>query len=500
MFRALKHPNYRRWATADFVSVTGAWMQNLGLNWLVLTMTGSASLLGMSLLFQALPKLLLGSWAGAVADRWPVRRVLFVTQTLHALLALALAWVAWSGAPLATLYVLAVISGAVTVFDGPALGRFGSQLVSREDLSNALSLGSIISSGGRILGMSMAGVLVGVTGERWLFVLNALSFLGVLVAIMRVRSESMYELAASTPGRTGATAGLRYVFGHRPMIVVFLLSLVLSSLGRNYQVTMAAMSNGPLGAGAAGYSLLSVVFAVGTVAGGFLAASRPELTLRILLGMALATSVLQMFSGAAPTLLVFAAVLFPIAAGAVVIDTTMSTRVQLDSDEDMRGRVLSAKGMFTAASGAIGGPALGWLSEQAGPGHALQVAGLVAALATVAAWVCLARMPERRSMPAGLKWAHLTVTHTEAPSETSATSEVPENEPSVDEPSGRPDEEAPLPSRGPRWLIKDRIRPDPDRVPTGVRSRPDRQPGGEPGPATSSSSELPTALRESHPT
>ncbi|SDQ26373.1 MFS transporter [Actinopolyspora saharensis] len=409
-FRAFRHRNYRRWATADFVSVTGAWMQNLGLSWLVLTMTGSAGLLGLSFLFQALPRVVLGSWAGAVADRWPARRVLFITQTLHAVLALVLAFIAWTHAPVAGIYAIAVLSGVVSVFDGPTLGRFGSQLVSRDDLGNALSIGSVLSSGGRILGMSLAGAVVSLTGEGWLFLINALSFAAVLYAIWRIRSEAMYPLATSEPENSGALFGLRYVLGNKPMIAVFALSFALSSLGRNYQVTMAAMSEGPLGTGAAGYSVLSVVFAVGTIAGGFLAASRRELTLRILLIMALATSVLQFFSGLAPTLLLFAVVLFPIALGAVVIDTTLTTRIQLDSHEEMRGRVLSAKGMVTASAGAFGGPVLGWLSESFTPGHALELAGLVTTVATVAAWIHLARMPERRSMSPEHRWIHLSPT------------------------------------------------------------------------------------------
>lgn len=407
MFRALRHPAYRRWAVADFTSVTGAWMQNLALNWLVLTATGSAGLLGVSLVCQTVPGMLLASWAGAVADRWPARRVLVVTQSLHALLALGLAAVAAGHAPLPAVYALAVGSGIVTAFDGPALGRFGSQLVGRDDLSNALGLGSILSSGGRILGMSLAGALVGVTGEPMLFVLNALSFVGVLAVILRIRPHELYELARSTAERSGAMAGVRYVLGHRPMVALFALSFVLSSLGRNYQITMAAMSNGPLGAGAAGYGALSVVFAVGTIVGGFVSAAFRELTVKLLLGMALLTSVLQMVGGVVPGMVAFALVLLPIAAGAVVLDTAVSTRVQLDSAEDMRGRVLSAKAMVTAASGAVGGTALGWLSQFAGPAHALVLAGAVTTAATLAAWAWLAWMPQRRELAPETRWVRL---------------------------------------------------------------------------------------------
>jgi len=440
MLSALRYRNYRRWACADFVSVTGSWMQNLAVNWLVLTTTGSASMLGLSLLFQTLPGLLLGSWGGALADRFPVRRILLVTQVLHAVLALGLAAIAHFHAPVTAVYGLSVLSGLVTVFDGPALGRFGSQLVARDNLGNALGMGSVLSSAGRILGMSLAGALVAVTGEAWLFVLNALTFVGVITAIASVRSSEIYPLARSSAARTGVKAGLRYVLGYRPLVVLFLLSFVLSCLGRNYQITMAAMSEGPLGGGAVGYSALSVVFAVGTVVGGLLGASRPELTLRILLVMAGATSVLEMVSGSAWTLVLFAVVLFPIAAGAVVIDTALSTRLQLDSDEDMRGRVLSVKAMVTSASGAAGGPLLGWLAQEAGPGHALQIAGALATAATLVATALLAWMPERRAMPDELRWRQLGVPQVRAEQQPQDAEqpEQPGSPATAGEPAGRP--------------------------------------------------------------
>nr|WP_179725341.1 MFS transporter [Saccharopolyspora hordei] len=434
MFRALTHANYRRWACADVVSVTGAWMQNLALNWFVLVKTGSPGMLGLSLLFQVLPSVVLSPFAGALADRWPTRRVLFVTQTLHGVLALVLAGLAWADGPLPAVYATALVGGVVTVFDGPALGRFGSQLVPREDLGNALALGSIISSGGRVLGMGLAGALVVVTGVPVLLLLNALSFGAVLVALARVRPEGMFALRTSTPERSGVTAGLRYVLGHRPLVVLFLLSFVLSCLGRNYQVTMAAMSEGPLDGGPQGYGFLSVVFAAGTIVGGFVAAACKQLTLRLVLVMALVTSVLQLSSGSAPVLGAFAAYLFPIAVGAVVLDTATSTRIQLDTDEDMRGRVLAAKSMVTAASGAVGGPLLGWLSEFAGPGRALEVAGLVTVLATVVAWVLFARSPQRRALPAHARWTHLV-----------APTSVPAEKPAARGKATR------RPARGPRW-------------------------------------------------
>ncbi|MHA6794585.1 MFS transporter [Pseudonocardia bannensis] len=398
--RALVHPNYRLWAAADLVSSTGTWMQVLGLNWLVLTITGSATAVGLTILFQAVPMLALGSWAGALADRLPTRPMALVTQTLHLLLAVALALIALHGASVGAIYLIAALSGAVAVFDGPVMGKLGAQVVPRDDLGNALALGSVLNSTGRILGMSLGGVLAGLTGNVTLFALNAVSFLAVIVAVLAMRREALFPLPVSPPERAGVRAGLRYLLADHRLLVLFALGFVLSSVGRNYQVSMAAMSTGPLQAGPQGFGLLSTVFAVGTVLGGLYAAHRRELTITLLLAAAGVTSTLQLLSGFSPGLITFAAVLLPIAAGAVLIDTAMGTRVQLDTAEDMRGRVLAAQGMVAAGAGALGGPLVGWLAEVLGPDRALTVAGVVTVAATLAAAAALLRLRRRHETEA----------------------------------------------------------------------------------------------------
>ncbi|HLU74991.1 MAG TPA: MFS transporter [Nonomuraea sp.] len=400
-FRALRHRNYRLWAGADLVSVTGTWMQVLGLNWLVLTITGSATGVGLSLVMQALPTLLLGMWGGALADRLPTRPVVIAAQLAQAALAAVLAVIALSGvqSPL-PIYAVALAGGVVSALGGPALGRFGAEVVPRDDLPNAMALGSIINSAGRILGMSVAGMMLPLTGSGGLFVVNALTFFVVIAGLACMRSADFYELAGEERQSGAVLAGLRYVLRTPWLLVLLALSIVLGSLGRNYQVTMAAMSAGPLQAGAGGYGLLSTVFAVGTVVGGFVTASRPRLTIRLLLISAFAISVLQALSGVMPSLASFAAAMLPIAAGAILVDTTVSARAQLDSPDAMRGRVLAALGIASAASGALGGPVLGWLSDSFGPRVALQVGGVSCVAATLLAAVLLARFRKSVTSPA----------------------------------------------------------------------------------------------------
>ncbi|GAA4425169.1 MFS transporter [Actinokineospora soli] len=393
--RALRHHNYRLWAGADLVSVTGSWMQVLGLNWVVMERTGSATAVGFSVLAGTLPALLAGPWAGALADRYDPRRIIVAGQSVHVALALLLALLVWVGTPLATLYALTALSGLVTAIEGPALGRFGAQVVPPDDLPNALALGSLVNSAGRVLGMSLAGVLAAAVGEPVLFLVNAVTFLAVVSTVRAVRVGELHPLAVSPPERAGMRAGLAHVRRNHTLLTLFALGFVLSSLGRNYQVTMAAMASGPLGAGAEGYGLLSAVFAVGAVLGGLVAARLRTLGPPVLIAAAGITSLLQAVSGLMPGLVGFAALILAIAAGAVVIDTVMGTRVQFDSAEDMRGRVLSVHAAVAASPGTVGGPLLGWMCEGLGPGAALVAAGLVTLAVTgcAAAALSVSRVP-----------------------------------------------------------------------------------------------------------
>ncbi|GAA2160487.1 MFS transporter [Actinomadura napierensis] len=399
MLRSLRHHNYRLWATADFVSITGTWMQVLAMNWLILSITHSATSVGLGLVLQALPTILLGPWGGVIADRLPARYVVAAGQAVQAALSTVLALIA-SGDPSGTggLYAISLASGMVTAMSSPALGRFGAEVVGPEDLSNGLALGSVLSSGGRILGMSLAGVIIPLAGVPGAFAANAVSFLGVLLAIALMRPKELHVLPPAKPGERGIAAGFRYVLANPRLLVMFGLAFALGSLGRNYQVTMAAMSQGPLHGGAGGYGALSVLFAVGTVVGGVYAASRARLPLRLLLITATICSAGQLLSGGAPNLALFGAAMLPIAAGAVVLDTTVATRVQLDSPGHLRGRVIAAQGMVGAASGAVGGPALGVLCDTVGPRAALVLAGTVCLAAALAAAYALARL--RRTRPA----------------------------------------------------------------------------------------------------
>jgi MFS family permease len=409
MFVALRNRDFRIWAAADVVSVTGSWMQVLAVNWYVLQVTGSAAHMGLTVMLQTLPILVLGPLGGAIADRINGRRALVFTQLTHAALAVGTAAVAATGGHLLMIYGLAVVSGLVLSVEGPILGRFSSSIVEPEALGNALSLGSLTNSVGRIMGMALGGVVLAATGPVPLMLGNAVSFLAVVAAVLMVRTRAGRQAPApATAGQQSVRAGLAYVARQPVVLVVLGLALILGSLGRNYQVTMAAMSAGPLHGGAAGYGVLSAAFAVGTVLGGLTAASRRSLGLGMLVGVGMATSVLQLTGGLVPSVATLAAVVVPVAAGAVIIDTTVSTRIQLDTEWSMRGRVLGVAAAVSGASGAFGAPLLGWMSQTVGPRATLVMAGATTLVACLIAGALMARLrgvawslPEIRQALAG---------------------------------------------------------------------------------------------------
>ncbi|MET8045015.1 MFS transporter [Micromonospora sp. NPDC005215] len=226
------------------------------------------------------------------------------------------------------------------------------------------------------------------------------SFVAVVVALFAVRPGTPPVVTAPHGGRThdGVRAGFAYLRGQPVLLLALALSFVLGGLGRNYQVTMAAMSDGPLRAGASGYGVLSTVFALGTVLGALVAARRRSLDYRTLVAAGLLASGLQIVAGLAPGTWSFAAMILPIAAAAVVIDTTVGTRAQLDTDGAMRGRVLAALEVTGSVSAAVGAPLLGWLAEHAGPRQTLVLAGSTAAIATAAAAVALDRQRARAAL------------------------------------------------------------------------------------------------------
>jgi MFS family permease len=376
--RALAHRDYRRWAGANLCSVVGTWMQVAAQSWLVFQLSGSGAVLGTSVALTALPTLVLGPGGGVVADRFPRRTVLTVTQSLFAVLALIQALAAWRGILTVPLILAASLaSGLVTVVDSPTAAAFGSTLVPDEDLANASALGSASGSLGRVVGLSAAGTALAVGGPAAGFGLNAASYLPVIGVLRRLRRGSAPPAVHRTRAWRAMADGLRFMAGTRHLLWLVGLAFVLGALGRNYQVTMAIMVDRVLDGAAGGYAVCSTAFAVGAVLGAVVAAHLRRVTAPVIVAAGAAGAVMQMAAGAAPVLAVFVAVIAGAGATAVVLDTAVSTRFATSVPDHLRGRVLAVAGAAGAGSGALGGPVLGMLAEHLGARAPLLIGGLV---------------------------------------------------------------------------------------------------------------------------
>src|SRR4051794_28504778 len=188
--RALRNPRYRRFALSSLISVTGTWMQVVAQNWLVFRISGSAAPVGVTIMLQSLPSVALGVWGGALADRFSKRTILLVTQPLLAALAMGLGLFSLSHAlSIPVIYGFALALGLVNAVDSPAHGAFGAELVDESELGNAVALGSVFNSAGRIIGMALGGFIVAAFGAAPVFLLNGCSYFAVVVALASLRVD-----------------------------------------------------------------------------------------------------------------------------------------------------------------------------------------------------------------------------------------------------------------------------------------------------------------------
>jgi MFS family permease len=412
MFRALRVRNFRIYASANLVSLTGTWMQRIGQDWLVLQLSHNSGIaLGLITALQFAPSLFLSMYGGVLADRYPKRRVLMITQALMGLLALVLGiLVATGGVTLWHVFVLASGLGAVSAIDVPGRQSFVSEMVGPELLGNAVSLNSTIFNGARLVGPSVAGLLIGASSGDTApaFFVNAASFAFTIGALAVMRADELRP--SPLLGRAGGQlrAGLAYTWAHPDLVLAMGLAFVVGTFGFNYQVTIALMARQVFDLGAEAFGLLSTCFAIGSLAGALLStrrSARPRQ--RFLVVSVVVFGLFTVVAGLMPTYASFAMLLVPTGAAALVFSVANNSFVQLGVDPQMRGRVMALYFMCFMGGTPVGAPLIGWISEHLGAPWGLILGGAVCVVAGLAAAAFLARgrrvRLEARLTPPGLR-------------------------------------------------------------------------------------------------
>ncbi|MDR1293720.1 MAG: MFS transporter, partial [Bifidobacteriaceae bacterium] len=303
-FASLTIRNYRLRFCGGIVGNTGTWMQRVAQDWLVLTqLTDDSGLaVGVVTALQFGPSLVFSPFAGLVADRLPKRTILMVTQAAQAVLAIIIGGLVLADAvALWHVCVLAGLLGVVTAFDAPANQTFVGQLVPGHLLANAVALNAASFNVSRMLGPALAGLLMGVVGAGWVFLINGISFAAPIIALAMIHQRDLRLTASVTRAKGQIRAGFGYIAHRADIMVIFVVIGVVSCLGLNSQLTMAVMAREEFGRGAGEYGILGSLFAVGALVGSLLAARRSRPRVRLVVGAAFAFGLASGVSALAPT-------------------------------------------------------------------------------------------------------------------------------------------------------------------------------------------------------
>ena len=397
-FRSLHIYNYRLFFFSQVVSMSGTWMQSVAQSWLVLQLGGGSVDLGITVGLQFGPVLVLGAWAGALADRVDKRKLLMATQSAAAVLALLLGvltatdlvtvWMIW---------LLAGLTGITVALDMPSRQSIVYEMVGPDDLANAVGLNAVIINSSRIIGPGIGGLIIAAFGVAPCFFFNAVSFVAVIgaLAVMRTAELRTPKRVAREPGQV--RAGLRYVWRTPALRVPLVMMAVVSTLAYNFSVVLPLLAKVTYGRGGGAYSALFTAMGVGALAGALLMASRARPSRRLLVASTFAFGATTLGLAVAPGYLIGLVLLVPLGAAGVLFISTTNSLLQLNAADAMRGRVMALWAVVFLGSTPIGGPLTGLLVRGFGVRAAIAVGG-VASLATAAGAYWALR---RRQLQAG---------------------------------------------------------------------------------------------------
>ncbi|MBN9119854.1 MAG: MFS transporter [Planctomycetes bacterium] len=375
MGRALADRNYRLFFAGQGVSLVGTWMTRLATGWLVFRLGGAdaAWLLGAVSFAGLAPTFFVGPLAGALVDRWNRHTVLVVTQVLSLLQSAALAWVAFAAGPgTGTVWLIAglsVLQGVVNAFDMPARQSLLVHMVSRrEDLANAIALNSSLVNGSRLVGPALAGAVIAAAGEAWCFVVDAVSYLAVVAALLAMRLPKRERPHVPASIGKHMIEGVRYAFGFAPIRALLLLLALVSFAAMPYSVLLPVFAADVLGGGPHTLGMLSAASGVGALAGALYLASRSSVIGlgRVIVVATLALGVALIGFSRSELLWLSLGLLVLAGGGMMVQMAAANTLIQTMVDEDKRGRVMGFFGMAFQGAAPFGSLLAGWLAGFAG--------------------------------------------------------------------------------------------------------------------------------------
>jgi MFS family permease len=389
-FAALEVPNYRRYFYGQAISLAGTWMQMTAQSYLVYHLSHSSTILGVVVALQTLPVLVLGPYGGVIADRIDKRRLMVILQTVMGLQALALGLLAITGSlRVWEIGLLAGVLGLNNAFENPARQSFMMELVGPEHLRNAVSLNSVLVNVARSVGPAVAGVLIATVGSGVCFLINAGSFVAVVL--------SLTTMDEPTPRARGQLReGLAYVRSTPALMVPLVMMGLAGCLTYEFQVSLPVMASRGLHVGAAGYGFMTSAMGIGAVFGGLFIAARGRIGLRPLVVAAGGFTVALVLATAAPTLALELIALALVGVASISFMSTGNSTLQLGAAPEMRGRVMSLWFVAFQGSTPIGGPLVGVVMSTFGARAGLGLGAGTIAVVGLCGLLALRRLPGHR--------------------------------------------------------------------------------------------------------
>lgn len=370
MFASLGVANYRRWFLGGLTSNVGTWMSRTAASWLVLVELtgGDMAALGLLTGVMFLPSLLLSTWAGSLADRFPKRRILLATQLVLMVDTALLGTLVVTGTiRLWHVFAILLVDGIAGSIDTPARQAFVSEVVPEELLPNAISLNSMSFNAARLLGPGLAGVLIALWGTGPVFLLNTATFVALWVALLTLDTAHLHPAPRAGGRRGGVREGLRYVAGRTDLKLLLLVGAVMGNFGFNFAITNPVMTYNAFGRGAAEFGILGSLMGVGALTASLVSAARNRPRLRHVVGSLAGFALFSLFAAWAPTFEAFAVLQVPIGFFAITTMVTANTLIQVTLAPGVRGRVMSLWVLGVMGGTPLVGPAVGWVGTTFGP-------------------------------------------------------------------------------------------------------------------------------------
>ena len=362
-FASLKVRNFRLFFAGQGISQVGNWMTLVAQSLLVLSLTDSGIALGLLAVAQFGPVLVLGPWAGLVADRSDKRRLLLVVQSLAMVQSFLLAAVAFTDSPVWTVYAVALIGGFTVAFDNPARRAFVVEMVPEADVPNAVSLNSALMTSSRVIGPALAGLLITTAGYGWAFLLDGISYVAVLVSLYLMRTEELRPSPPAERAKGQIREGMRYVRRTADLFVPLVMMGVVGTLAFNFGTVMPLFVTRDLDGSDMVFTVLFSVVSIGSVLGALVAARRREVTVWNVGMSSLGFGATMAALAVVPSVATAMPVALVLGVFSITFLTMSTAIVQMRAEPEMRGRVLALQAMLFLGSTPIGGPIVGWVAQ-----------------------------------------------------------------------------------------------------------------------------------------